>query len=78
MKKKCDSNRKLHIEQWHIIAGFLVLYDILAVNFSYLAALWIRHDGEFALIPAEYLDAYTRFVPVYSVACIIMFWAMRM
>ncbi len=77
-KKKCDSNGKLHIEQWHIIAGFLVLYDIVAVNFSYLAALWIRHDGEFSLIPAEYLDAYTRFVPVYSVACIIMFWAMRM
>ncbi len=77
-KKKCDSNGKLHIEQWHIVAGFLVFYDIVAVNFSYLAALWIRHDGEFSLIPAEYLDAYTRFVPVYSVACIIMFWAMRM
>ena len=77
-KKHCESKGKLHIEQWHIIAGFLVLYDIVAVNFSYLAALWIRHDGEFSLIPSEYLDAYTRFVPIYSVACIIMFWAMRM
>ena len=52
-KRQCVAKRKLHIEQWHIVAGFLVLYDILAVNFSYLAALWIRHDGEFALIPSQ-------------------------
>ncbi len=77
-KKQCEVKRKIHIEQWHIVAGFLVLYDILAVNFSYLAALWIRHDGEFALIPSEYLDAYTGFVPLYSLLSIVIFWAMRM
>ena len=79
MKKKINfSEKKLHIEQWHIVAGFLVLYDIVAVNFSYLLSLWIRHDGVFALIPASYLDAYKNFAPIYTVICIVVFWILRM
>lgn len=79
MKKKFNfSDKKVHIEQWHIVAGFLILYDIVAVNFSYLLALWIRHDGNFAIIPEFYLDSYKYFAPIYTVICIIVFWFMRM
>ena len=79
MKKKFSfSEKKLHIEQWHIVACFLALYDAVAVNFSYLLALWIRHDGVFALIPREYIDAYKSFVPFYTIICIAVFWLMRM
>ncbi len=79
MKKRTSfEEKKLHIEKWHIVACFLVIYDIIAVNFSYLFALWIRHDGVFAGIPDFYLDAYKSFVPIYTAICIIVFWAMRM
>ena len=37
---------RFHLEHWQIISAFLILYDILAVVFSYLFALWIRFDCE--------------------------------
>ncbi|MBO5952789.1 MAG: polysaccharide biosynthesis protein [Oscillospiraceae bacterium] len=69
---------KFRIEHWKIIAIFLVVYDILVVNASYFAALWLRFDCRFSAIPQEYLYAWLYFAPVYTVLCVVAFFGLRL
>ncbi|MBQ6593193.1 MAG: polysaccharide biosynthesis protein, partial [Solobacterium sp.] len=59
---------------WHMIAGFLMLYDILAVNGAYLFALFLRFDFRFSMIPDEFLQGFIHFAPVYTISCILIFY----
>ena len=54
---KLKKKGKLHVEQWHILAGFLAVYDLIAVSAAYLLSLWIRFDGSFTTMPEEYLES---------------------
>ncbi len=54
MSKSDHTGRHLHLRHWLVISVGLALYDILAVNFAYLFALWLRFDCRFSEIPAEY------------------------
>lgn len=65
-------------EHWRTIAMLLILYDIAVVNFSYLAALWLRFDLKFSAISSKYLTAWTTFTPFYTVFCLVVFWRMRL
>ena len=58
--KKMLLNR---LEHWQIIALLLVVYDIIAINIAFFAALWIRFDFSFAF-PVELMRAWLYFVPV--------------
>lgn len=79
MKKRTSKeNKKLHIEHWKIISIFLIVYDIIAINLAYLAALWIRFDASFSAIPKEYLAPYMKMVPIYSVISVLIFIGFRM
>lgn len=80
MKKTNQSRNKyrVRIEKWHLIAAFLIVFDCIAVNLAYLTALWVRFDGVFSGIPDNYFEAYASFAPVYTVFCIVAFWALRM
>lgn len=66
------------IEHWEIISIYLALYDILAINFSYFAGLWLRFDLHYSKIPQEYLSAFMKFAPFYTVFSIIIFMALRL
>ncbi len=66
------------IEHWRIIALYLGLYDAVAVNLAYLIALWLRFDCHYSAIPLEYLWSFTRFAPVYSILCVLVFWLFRL
>lgn len=66
------------IEHWQIIAFYLVVYDIVAVNLSYFGALWLRFDLRFSSIPETYLGAFLRFAPFYTVFCILVFAVLRL
>lgn len=57
---------------------YLVLYDIIAVNLSYFFGLWLRFDLLYSHIPAEYMDAFVKFAPFYTVFVLIMFYAFRL
>jgi len=46
------------MEHWHKIVIWLVIYDCIAVNISYFAALWLRFDCRISMIPAYYLQAF--------------------
>lgn len=80
MKKtnQCRNKYRVRIEKWHLIAAFLIVFDCIAVNLAYLTALWVRFDGVFSGIPENYFEAYASFAPVYTVICIVVFWALRM
>ncbi len=72
------TGRKLHLEKWKLFAVLLMLFDMASVNLSYFAALILRYDLRFSLIPREYLGSLLRFAPVYAVICVIVFALFRM
>ncbi|MGX8716098.1 MAG: polysaccharide biosynthesis protein, partial [Lachnospiraceae bacterium] len=51
----------------------LVLYDIAVVNGSYFAALWLRFDLRFSMIPEYYLEPFLKFTPFYTVVSLLLF-----
>ena len=44
------------IEHWKIIAFYLIIYDIVAINFSYFFGLLLRFDLAYSSIPENYLS----------------------
>lgn len=56
----------------------LAVYDIMAVNVSYFLALLFRFDGFFSQIPDYYVRAYVKFIPIYSILCLVIFYASKM
>ena len=73
-----NKKSKIRIEHWHVIALFLVIYDAIAVNVSYFAALWLRYDCAVSKISSDYLSAFLHFAPVYTVFSILVFWILRL
>ena len=71
-------NRRHKLEHWQIIAIYMMLYDMLAVNGSYIGALWLRHDCHFFAIWQPFYQAWIRFMPYYSVFCLLLFWRMHL
>ena len=63
---------------WLNVAVLLILYDLVVVNFSYIMALWLRFDMKFSAIYPNYLQAWSRFTPIYTVFCLIVFWRTRL
>ncbi len=70
--------RKRRYKHWEIIAFYLVIYDILAINVSYFFGLLLRYDFRYSQIPEDYLRAFLRFAPVYTVFTLLLFWALHL
>ena len=68
----------LNIEHWQMISVVLIIYDLLAVNLSYALALWLRFDCRYSQIPGYYLDAWKKFIPVYSLFCLATFLLLKL
>lgn len=76
-----DKERKMKkkkIEHWQIIALYLIVYDVIAINFAYFFGLWLRFDLHFTNIPAEYMSAFLKFAPIYTVFTIFVFVQLRL
>ena len=73
-----DQNKKRRLEPWFKTVGVFLFLDILFVNTSYLAALWLRFDLSFSSIPVDYYLAWLRFTPIYTALCLIVFWMFRL
>lgn len=73
-----QKKEKRRIEHWMIISFYLVLYDIVAINFSYFAGLLLRFDMRYSSIPPEYLKAFIRFAPFYTLITLIIFYVLRL
>ena len=51
----------------HGAAIMLVIYDMIAVNLSYLVGLWLRFDLQFSHIESKYILAWSKFIPIYTI-----------
>lgn len=63
------------LRHWQMIAILLALYDVVVSNGAYLFGLWVRFDFQFTRIPEEYLWAAVKFVPIYSVVVLVVFFS---
>ena len=70
--------KRHHIRHWKIIAFYLTLFDIFAVNFAYFFELWLRFDLKFSNIPQEYFSAFLKFAPFYTLISLIVFYLLRL
>ena len=61
-----------------MISLLLVVFDIFAINLSYLFALWFRFDCRASMIPMHYLDGWLRSAPAFTIVTIILFAVMRL
>ena len=74
-KTDIDKNRK----KKNLVAILLVIYDIIAVSLAYFLALWFRFDCKYSLVEnSGYLDEFLKFIPIYAVFCIVIFFAMKL
>ena len=65
-------------EHWHFVSICLIFYDIIVANAAYFLALWVRFDCRFSELPSEYLIAWLRFAPIYSLIIVIAFQCARL
>lgn len=63
-----------HLQHWVIIAFYLIIYDIVAVNFSWFLGLLLRFDMRFSSIPQNYFNAFIKFAPFYTAFCVLIFY----
>ena len=76
MKKQ--KNRMNRFAHWQWVAVLLVLFDILAVNLSYFAALWLRFDCAVSAIPKDMMKACLMYMPINTFLCLIVFFWQRL
>lgn len=69
---------KRKFQHWQLISLGLLIFDIIAVNISYLVALFLRFDFTYSRIPQTYLDSFIKIVPIYSIICILVFTMLKM
>ena len=60
-------------KHWQGVAALLLIYDIVVINGAYFMALWLRFDCRFSEIPAAYFTAWMKFVPIYTIICLLIF-----
>lgn len=69
---------KNKVEHWQVVSIGLVVYDTIAVTLAFFLALWFRFDCRYTMIPSEYLSAYYKFLLIYVVFSIFVFWRMQL
>ena len=50
-----------------------MLYDSLALSFSYLIALWLRYDLRYSTIDTIYIERWKAFLPFYILGSLAVF-----
>ena len=67
-----------NVKHWRMIAFYLILYDMVAVNFAYFFGLLLRFDMRYSNIPNVYLRAFKNFAPIYTVFAIVIFFCLHL
>ena len=65
-------------KKWHTVALILMIYDVIAIALSYFGALLLRFDLSYNSIPKNYLNAYFKFVPLYALMCVVIFYFLKL
>mgnify|MGYP005760546331 CR=1 FL=1 len=75
---RLNTMKKKNLEHWKIIALYLLLYDAAAVNISYFLGLLLRFDLRFSSIPADYMEAFAEFAPLYTIFALAVFYMLHL
>ena len=75
---KTRSTGWIKIRHWKIIALYLLVYDVIVINASWFFGLLLRFDLRYSSIPPEYLNAYLKFAPFYTLFTVIVFYIFRL
>lgn len=75
---KARSTGRIKIRHWKIIALYLLVYDVIVINASWFFGLLLRFDLRYSSIPPEYLNAYLKFAPFYTLFTVIVFYIFRL
>lgn len=75
---KTRSTGRIKIRHWKIIAVYLLIYDVLVINASWFFGLLLRFDLRYSSIQPEYLNAYLKFAPFYTLFTVIVFYIFRL
>ena len=78
MNMQEDLKRKKRIEHWEVVTGILMVYDFMAICFSYLSALLVRFDFKFSSIESQYLQGCYKSVVFYAIFCVVLFWFLKL
>ena len=61
-----------------MVSIMLMVYDVVMADLSYFLALWLRFDLKFSKIDPNYLDAFYKFVGIYSVCVLVVHTGTRL
>ncbi len=70
--------RKKRIEHWQVVSMALAGYDAIAIILAFFLTLWFRFDCRYSLIPKEYLGSYVKFIGIYVIFSLLVFWRMHL
>ena len=70
--------KSFKLQHWQYIALLMMIYDYIAIVFSYFLALWVRFDFHFALIPEDYYQACQKSVFIYAAIAVLAFIIFKM
>ena len=74
-----EKNKKVKFDfDWFIRALVVMVVDVISMGVAYFAALWLRYDMHFGLIPVEYIEGYISVMPVISAVSVVIFYLMRL
>lgn len=77
VNERKNSKRK-GIKHWEVIAFYLLIYDVIAINASYFIGLLLRFDLRYSNIPEEYFHSFLIFAPIYTLFTVAVFWGLRL
>lgn len=77
-KERNKISKQSFLDNIHMAAFILIIYDLIASGGAYFAALWLRYDCMVSKIPARYLGAWMVFAPIYAVISVALYWAFRL
>ena len=81
MKKESNKNQygfKKKSAKWLVIAIMLIIFDVIAITFSYFIGLLTGHEFIWSAIPQEELSAFLIFSLAFMPLQIVFFWFMHM
>ena len=69
---------KKKVEHWQLVSLALAGYDAISIIIAFFLALWFRFDCRYSMIPKEFLGAYLKFIGIYVIFSLFVFWRLRL
>ena len=77
-KKDIPQKGRRALEPWQKLSVLMAIYDFFAIHGAYLLALLTRFDFKYSEIPNTFWLPYTRFITVYAIGALVVFWFFRL